>query len=128
MRLRINPKSNVPVSRQIVDSLRVLLVEGNLQAGAKLPSVRRVAIELGVHFNTVAEAYRKLAAEGWLQLRQGSGARVIAMPLPVASKSKLLEFRERLRQLSAQMRAEGITRTKIASELRSLAEEISERD
>ena len=36
--------------------------------------LRHVAVELGVHFNTVAEAYRQLAAEGWLDLKHGRGA------------------------------------------------------
>ena len=64
-RIRIDPSSGIPAVRQIADNLRVLLVGGQLAPGAALPPVRRVAVELGVHFNTVAEAYRQLAAEGW---------------------------------------------------------------
>jgi len=63
-RIRIDLNSPVPATRQIADGLRVELVEGRLKPGSGLPSVRRVAMELGVHFNTVAEAYRVLAAEG----------------------------------------------------------------
>ena len=64
--LRLDPNSSVPAVRQIADNLRILLVEGQLKPGDELPSVRRVAMELGVHFNTVAEAYRQLVAEGRL--------------------------------------------------------------
>ena len=65
-KIRIDLNSDVPAYRQIVDAIRVLLVNGELQVGTGLPSVRRLAMELGVHFNTVGEAYRELAQEGWL--------------------------------------------------------------
>jgi GntR family transcriptional regulator len=122
-RIRIDLASPVPAYRQIVDSVRVLLVEGALPPGSQLPSVRRLAMELGVHFNTVGEAYRELAAEGWLDLRHGSGATVISRgAMPSATPERLQEYRGRLRNLIAQMRSEGIPAVKIAAELRSLTE------
>jgi GntR family transcriptional regulator len=116
--IRIDPNSSVPAVRQIEDSLRVLLVEGDLRPGAELPSVRRVAMELGVHFNTVAEAYRQLAAEGWLEQKHGRGAVVIQRNTPgEVGSGRLEDFRQRLRGLVAQMRSEGISPRRIASEL-----------
>jgi len=125
-RIKLDPSSRIPAVRQIVDSLRVLLVEGHLAPGAPLPSVRRLAMELGVHFNTVAEAYRLLASEGWLELNHGKSAVVMprsAPPAPDASWAE--EFRERLRGLAAQLRSRGIPAEQIAAELRSIAEGIS---
>jgi DNA-binding transcriptional regulator YhcF (GntR family) len=122
-RIRIDLDSEVPATRQIADGLRVQLVEGTLRPGAELPSVRRAAMELGVHFNTVAEAYRLLAAEGWLDLRHGRGARVVERkPRAAASRSEVQDYRRRLRELISQMRAAGVSPAKIADELRSLAE------
>ena len=120
--IRFDPSSGVPAVRQITENLRVLLVEGKLAAGTSLPSVRRLAMELGVHFNTVAEAYRQLAAEGWLDLQHGRGALVVERSVPVMGSSDWLEeFRDRLRGLIAQMRAEGAPAAKIAAELRTTA-------
>ena len=122
-RIRIDLNSPVPAYRQIVDSVRVLLVEGALTPGTPLPSVRRLAMDLGVHFNTVGEAYRELAAEGWLDLRHGSGATVISRgATPSAAPERLQDYRNRLRNLIAQMRSEGIPASKVAAELRSLTE------
>ncbi len=120
-RLRIDLNSNTPAVRQIADNLRILLVDGQLAPGTELPSVRRVAIELGVHFNTVAEAYRQLVTEGWLEQKHGRGAIVIdrAAP-PEAESSKLADFRQRLRGLVAQMRSEGVSPEKIESELKEV--------
>jgi len=122
--LRINLDSDVPAYRQIVDGIRILLVNGNLAPGAELPSVRRVAVDLGVHFNTVAEAYRTLADEGWLDLRHGRSAVVLKRGLPVVNAEQLAEFRQRLRSLVAKMQSQGAPAAKLSAELRRLADEL----
>jgi DNA-binding transcriptional regulator YhcF (GntR family) len=125
-RIRIDLNSRVPVYRQIIDALRVLLVDGTLAPETQLPSVRRLAMELGVHFNTVGEAYRELAHEGWLNLRHGRGATVVARVLPAAADpAQLVEFRERLRGMVAQMRSAGVPVSAIGAELRKLTEELN---
>lgn len=122
-RIRIDLNSGIPAVRQIADNLRVLLVDGTLPAGAVLPSVRRLAIEAGVHFNTVSEAYRQLASEGWLDLQHGRGATVLARSKPAPATRELLDtFRDRLNALIAQMRSEGLKPARIAVELRRAAE------
>lgn len=123
--LRVDLDSSVPAYRQIVDELRVLLVSGKLAPGSALPSVRRMAVDFGIHFNTVAEAYRTLAEEGWLDLRHGRGATVIKRNAPPAANAeRVQEFRHRLRALVAEMRAEGASAAKLGSELRALADEL----
>jgi GntR family transcriptional regulator len=122
-RIRIDLSSPVPAYRQIVDAIRVLLVEGALAPGTALPSVRRLAMDLGVHFNTVGEAYRQLADEGWIDLRHGRGAAVIERGTPqAAAPERLQEYRTQLRNLIAKMRAAGVAPARIAAELRSLQE------
>jgi GntR family transcriptional regulator len=124
-KIRIDVSSPVPAYRQIVDGLRTLFVEGGLAPGARLPSVRRLAMELGVHFNTVGEAYRQLASEGWLDVRHGSGATVMDRGRPdPAPPERLAEFRERLRNLVTQMRSAGVPATRISSELRAAIENL----
>jgi DNA-binding transcriptional regulator YhcF (GntR family) len=122
MILKINVASEMPVYRQIVDTLRPLLVEGKLAPGDLLPPVRRLAADLGVHFNTVAEAYRLLAEEGWLDLRRGRGAAVVDRKTPRANSSAVGGFSRRLHELIAEVRAGGVSRKAIARELRQLAE------
>ncbi len=122
MILKINLASEVPVYRQVVDALRPLLVEGKLAPGDLLPPVRQLAADLGVHFNTVAEAYRLLAEEGWLELRRGRGAAVVDRKTPRANTADVNRFSRRLRQLIAEVRAGGVSPKTIARELRQLAE------
>jgi len=123
--LRIDLDSAVPAYRQIVDGLRILLVSGKLAAGSDLPSVRRLAVDLGVHFNTVAEAYRMLNDEGWLDLRHGRGATVIKRDAPSAAPEHVEEFRARLRALIAEALSKGVSTTKLKTELLKLIDEVT---
>jgi GntR family transcriptional regulator len=118
--LRIDLSSAVPVYLQIVAQLRALLVSGRLAAGHRLPSVRQLAADLGVHHNTVALAYRQLAEEGWLELRQGRGASVLPRPEPKASAEAEAEFSRRLEGLVAKAAADGLNPEAISREFEAL--------
>jgi len=121
--IRIDLSSATPVYRQIVDQIRTHAVEGILHIGDVLPSVRRLAIDLGIHFNTVAEAYRTLAEEGWIEVAHGRSARVRNRGVPAPPKAGEVEdFRQRLRQLIVEMRAHGLSPARISRELLALAE------
>lgn len=123
-RIQINLDLPTPANRQIVDQLRTLFVEGAIAPGQMLPSVRRLAVDLGVHFNTVADAYRLLADDGWLEIAHGRGVRVLDRRAPSASADANGQFRQRLRHLVAEARAEGVTFATIARELASLSESL----
>jgi GntR family transcriptional regulator len=67
-----------PISKQIVDGVRMKIATGELQLGVQLPSVRGLAMQLTINPNTVAKAYAELSNEGWLESRQGLGLFVAA--------------------------------------------------
>lgn len=79
----LDPKSGVPIYRQIQDQIRYGIASGLLQAGEQLPTVRALAVELSVNPNTVIKAYSELEREGILTTEQGSGTFVAPQP-PVA--------------------------------------------
>jgi len=122
--LRIDLGSSTPVYRQIVDSLRALLVNGAFEPGARLPPVREVAIDLGVNHNTVAEAYRLLAEEGWLDLKRYHGATVLQRPPQMAEPARQADFVQRLRELAARAIADGVAAEVVAELLSTLAEDL----
>src|SRR5262245_24623174 len=121
--ITIDLASPSPVYRQIVDAIRNLLVDGALKPGDQAPPVRQLAVDLGVHFNTVAQAYRVLADGGGLNLKRRCGALVLDRATPAApSQERQRDSFRKLRELTAQLRAEGIPASRIASHLRKLAE------
>ena len=65
-----------PRRAQLETGLREAIRGGRLRPGARLPSSRALAQELGVSRRLVVEAYEQLAAEGYLLARRGSGTRV----------------------------------------------------
>src|SRR6267378_251005 len=77
---RLDPKSGVPVYRQIQDLIRYGIASGLLNPGEQLPTVRALAVELSVNPNTVIKAYSELEREGVLTTEQGSGTFVAAQP------------------------------------------------
>jgi GntR family transcriptional regulator len=124
--IRIDADSPTPVYRQISDAIRPLLVAGALRPGDLLPPVRQLAIDLAVHFNTVAEAYRTLAEEGWLDLRRRRGALVIErLTPPSVGPDAALKFGQRLRELVAASQAEGLPPKSIAQQLRRIIEALN---
>jgi GntR family transcriptional regulator len=121
--IRFDTTSATPAYKQLADQLRVLAVEGVLKPGESLPPLRRLALELGVHFNTVAEAYRVLAQEGFLEITHGHGARILDRNPPRRPEPESLEnFRQRLRELVASVRAHGLSPKQIKLELNTAAE------
>ncbi len=98
MRLRIEPSSGVPIGRQIAEQIRSQCVVGSLRAGERVPSVRELARELAVNQNTILHVYERLTAEGWLEMRHGSGTFVKANSASSSQK------RSQTQMLLAQLR------------------------
>jgi GntR family transcriptional regulator len=76
----LDPKSGVPIYRQIQDQIRYGIASGRLRPGEQLPTVRALAVELAVNPNTVIKAYSELERQGVLTTEQGSGTFVAPRP------------------------------------------------
>jgi GntR family transcriptional regulator len=92
MDIRLDFRSDVPITNQIVEQIRQRIAGGVLEPGSQLPTVRALASKLRVNFNTVARAYRILDEEGVISTQQGRGTYILELPPP--------EITERLRQES----------------------------
>jgi len=66
-------RSAWPISEQIKEHLRLLILSGRLPPGEQLWSIRQMAVSLTINPNTVAKVYRELEQEGFLTSRQGKG-------------------------------------------------------
>ena len=124
--LKIDLASDVPVVQQIVGGLRQALLAGTLQPGDGLPSSRSLARDLGVHFNTVAQAYRVLESEGWLSLKRRTGTIVCkreAPELKAVDRERLAQrFGDELRDLCARYVALGLPSTTLKQVMTHLAD------
>ncbi len=80
--IHIDFRSGVPIYTQIVEQVKQQLVSGLLKPGDQLPTVRALALELRVNFNTVARAYRLLDDAGVISTQQGRGTYILEVPPP----------------------------------------------
>jgi GntR family transcriptional regulator len=96
--------SPVPLEEQLYRELRHSVASGEVSVGQELPSVRQLAGDLGIHWNTVARAYRRLAEEGLVAIRRGRSARV----LPQTTSSRRAPDRS-LRETVAQKLRDTLT-------------------
>lgn len=72
--IRLDYAAADPLYRQIYKRLRSAILTGQLESGARLPSTRALASQLGVSRTTTASVYEQLQLEGYIESRVGSGA------------------------------------------------------
>lgn len=92
--LHIDFRSGLPIYTQIVNQLQAQVAGGVLKPGDQLPTVRALAEELRVNFNTIARAYRILDEARIISTQQGRGTYITEIPPP--------RVREKLRKESLQ--------------------------
>ena len=84
--LQIDFRLGLPIYAQIVNQVHAQIASGILQPGDQLPTVRALAEELRVNFNTVARAYRLLDEERIISTQQGRGTYITEIPPPKVSE------------------------------------------
>lgn len=99
----IDPRSPNPLWGQIAARVRVAIAAGELQPGEALPSVRELARRLRVNPATVAQAYKDLALEGFVETRHGAGTFIKEVGLDRRAK----ERRARAKALVRRMLEDG---------------------
>lgn len=106
--LQIDFRSGLPIYIQIVNQVQAQIAGGILAPGDQLPTVRALAEELRVNFNTVARAYRMLDEARIISTQQGRGTYITEIPPPKVTEQLRRESLEALTQrfVSEAMRLE----------------------
>ena len=98
MPIQIDFRSELPIYIQIMNQVHEMVARGELKPGDQLPTVRQLAIDLQVNWNTVARAYRLLDEAGMISTQQGRGTFIWEKPS------------EEITRLLHQQTLEGLTR------------------
>jgi GntR family transcriptional regulator len=104
--IEVDFRSKVPITLQIVEAIKARVSAGRLRPNDQLPTVRQMAADLGVNFNTVARGYRLLDDAGLISTQQGRGTYVLESAAPERSR--------RLRQATL----DGLVRSFLATAAR----------
>lgn len=126
-RFRLDLHSGVPVYRQIIDQVRGGIASGALAAGAQLPTVRQLAVDLSINPNTVIRAYRELELGGLLVTHQGTGTFISAQKVRGAEEERARQLAQIVGDCVARAGAAGFTVEDLIEQLRGWVPEPTRR-
>ena len=111
MIIRIDELSDVPIYLQIRNQIIMGISDGTLEAGEQLPTVRALALEMGINTMTVSKAYQLLKTEGYIMTDRKNGARV---RMEIAKQGSISETnKSELRRIVSEARLSGVPRQKL---------------
>jgi GntR family transcriptional regulator len=106
-KIRLDFHSDEPLYLQIARQVEQLVAQGDLKLGDQLPTVRELATELRINFNTVARAYRILDETRLISTQRGRGTYIWEQPtaetLKQLKQKSLEELALRYREESARL-------------------------
>jgi GntR family transcriptional regulator len=85
-RIRLNFRSEDPITLQIVRQIEALVADGTFKPGDQLPTVRELAIDLRINFSTVARAYRMLDEKRLISTQRGRGTYIEEPTVPAGGQ------------------------------------------
>jgi GntR family transcriptional regulator len=123
LEFRIDSKSGVPFYRQIIEQVKFGMARGDLAAGAQLPTVRQLAVELSINPNTVIRAYREMEIEGLLETHQGSGTFIGDRKPPIDGLERRRMLDQIITELLARATSYGFSLDEVLTGLQQRKEE-----
>ena len=125
-RFKVDRASPLPVYVQLAEQIRLLIRRGALGPGDPMPTVRELAVALGVNANTVTRVYRDLQQEGLLRLERGLGTSVASPQQrePTLADRDYQRIVKRTRELVALCRESGLTARELAQLVEGIWKEV----
>ena len=122
MDIILSNSSDKPIYEQISSQVKAQILSGALAAGAKLPSIRALASDLGVSVITTKRAYEELERDGFIETVTGKGSFVAAQNAELLREEALRRTEQALRGAVDTARQGGVT----DSEVREMLELVLE--
>ncbi len=99
MLIRLDPRSDKPIYRQISDAVATSIEDGTVDPGERLPSARSLGDALDVNMHTVLRAYSQLEEWGLAEMRRGRGGVVVSSGANLKGMAKRLVGQARRQRL-----------------------------
>jgi DNA-binding transcriptional regulator YhcF (GntR family) len=110
VRVSIDTASPTPVYEQLRSQIQRLIASGQLPVGARLPTIRQLAADLGLASATVSRVYELLAHDGWVV---GAGRRGTVVQARAPSSTSDEEVRAAVEYLALLARQVGLSRSAV---------------
>ena len=118
LHFQIDPRSGLPVYRQLMDQIKYYVASGGLRAGDQLPSIRDLAVRASVNPTTVVQCYTELQHEGVVDMKHGKGAFVAASSAEKSDSEREKILVQLATQLTVEAKQLGATRAQAEDALR----------
>lgn len=73
VQITIDSDSGIPLWLQLRNRIIYLIASGYFEPGDKLPTVRELAVDLGVNYNTISKVYQDIERDGYIVSKRGRG-------------------------------------------------------
>ncbi len=119
-RFSLDPRSGVPVYRQIIDQVTGGIAAGALAPGDQLPTVRQLAVDLSINPNTVIRAYRELEIRGVLETEQGTGTFISKQKVRLDEAERQRSLNQLIGDFMARAGSAGFTAEELIEQLQAM--------
>ncbi len=121
LKFSLDLKSGVPYYKQVILQVEMAIVDGRLENGDQLPTVRSLAVTLKINPNTVARAYNELEIRGIVNTQQGTGTFISDKKIELSEVEKERILSELTRPYLSNARAYGFTLEELIKHLQGMA-------
>lgn len=123
MEIIISNSSDKPIYEQVSSQIKIAIMNGTLEPGEMLPSMRALAKDLHISVITVQRAYEDLTRDGFIETVSGKGSFVASQNKEFIQEEQLRKAEELLQQVVDIGRSHGISYEQMANILKVLYEE-----
>ena len=126
MNIIISNQSELPIYAQIREQVKEQILNGQIEEGSVLPSIRQLAKEVGVSVITTTRAYSDLEAEGFITSVQGKGSIVLSKDNNFLKEQYLVRIEEGLETAIRTAKSAGLSNTELLHIFQNLLEKGTE--
>jgi GntR family transcriptional regulator len=122
LHILISSRSDEPIYEQIKTQIKDQILEEKLSEGTMLPSIRKLAMELGISVITTSRAYQDLEKEGFIATIRGKGSYILSRDNEMVKEEFLKRIENALSEAIEQAKFAKISREELESIFEALWE------
>lgn len=123
----ISQTDSRPMYLQIMEQIKQRVAVGDWAAGQAIPSIRQLAVDIGVSVITVKRAYLELEREGVIVTRQGKGC-FVASDADIGTRIREQELAQHLEQAARSAAMMGISQKNLEKRIRAIYDRVTDAD
>ena len=122
--IQLDERSSKPLYEQIIEQFKLLVARGSLMPEDAIPSVRKLASQLGITPSTVAKAYQELERQGVIETIRAKGTFIARKVELQADDRKLSALHQSLSSIALELKMMGYTKEQTMELMAEAFEEI----